>query len=356
VFLIDPPVPASRSVLAMFLGAGPLEVVYAGDRMAPAVKSGDRVMLERCGDRDPAAGEVVVVADGGVVDLFRVDAIDGTRLVLGADADPSEPRRLPRDAAIARARIPDSTVGSWTRRRRRLGLDLREAWDGRPDAEGSATVLEKYETQAPHYARGEGPALEPRLEARVRSRVPEGGSILVVGSGAGRETLALARAGFRARGIDFAPAMVAASRAAAAQAGVAATFEAADLRAHAEPPASLDAVLFTYDVYSFVPGASARISALRRIASWLRPGGTVYLSARRTREAWSRCLLAIQRLRGAGELGDSHTRWFGVGGSMRRSYVHVFTEATLRREIEAAGGRCVAWEGGHGEIVFGEGR
>ncbi|HEX6852191.1 MAG TPA: hypothetical protein VF139_12390, partial [Candidatus Polarisedimenticolaceae bacterium] len=98
------------------------------------------------------------------------------------------------------------------------------------------------------------------------------------------------------------------------------------------------------------------VEALRRMGAWLRPGGRVYLSARRVRGLWARGVLAVQRLRGAREPGDSHTRWFDRDGTIRRSYVHAFDDRALRREIAEAGGRCLAWEGGHGEIAFGEGR
>lgn len=352
VFLVDPPIPATRGVLSMLLRAGPTEVVYGGDRMEPAVGPAGRVTLEPTGDAPLFPGDAVAASDGEVVDLLRVEGTEGEGIRLSGDADPAEPVTLDRSAVLARARLPRAIATSAARRRRRRGLDLREAWNGRPDGAEAETVRDKYESQAPHYARQSALALEPRLRERIRSRVPVGGRILVVGSGVGTEAIALAHDGFRVHGIDFAPAMVAASRAAASREGVEATFDEADVRACEIPKRSLDAVVFTYDVYSFLPGATSRVEALRRISTWLAPGGRVYLSARRARDPWSQLLLAIQRLRGTRELGDSHTRWFSGGGAIRRSFVHVFTERALRREIARGGGRLIAWEGGHGEVAF----
>ncbi|HEX6850741.1 MAG TPA: hypothetical protein VF139_04980, partial [Candidatus Polarisedimenticolaceae bacterium] len=178
VFLTDPPIPASRSVLAMFLAAGPLEVVYAGDRMFPALRPGARVRLERLGERGADPGEVVAATDGSVVDLFRVHAADAGRLELGGDADPSEPRTFDRSALIGRASLAPASPSRAVRLARRLRLDLREAWSSGPDADGAATVREKYESQATHYARVDGPGLEPRLAARLRAALPEGGRVL----------------------------------------------------------------------------------------------------------------------------------------------------------------------------------
>jgi len=120
-------------------------------------------------------------------------------------------------------------------------------------------------------------------------------------------------------------------------------------------PASLGAVLFTYDVYSFIPRRRDRVRLLRRMRSWLRPDGVVFLSARRVSSIQSRSILALQwfalQRTVEAEWGDSHTRWIANDGSLRRSFVHVFTTAGLRTEAEQAGFRPARWVEGHGLLV-----
>src|SRR4029453_7657144 len=98
----------------------------------------------------------------------------------------------------------------------------------------------------------------------------------------------------------------------AARQGLSATFEVADLRLHAEPPGSLAAVVFTYEVFSFLPRSRERIAALRSMAPWLMKGGVIFLSARRLHGAYEAFVLSVLHRAGLGagrEWGDSHTRW-----------------------------------------------
>ncbi len=112
-----------------------------------------------------------------------------------------------------------------------------------------------------------------------------------------------------------------------------------DLRACRRPAGTLAAIFFTYDVYSFVPGRAARVALLREMARWLRPGGAVFVSARRFERAWDPLILTLQRAarRGGGEWGESHTRWIAPDGTLRRSFVRVFTDRAFRREARERG-------------------
>jgi SAM-dependent methyltransferase len=152
-------------------------------------------------------------------------------------------------------------------------------------------------------------------------------------------------------GVDFAPAMVEAARREAARRGVAAEFREADLRRVDEASGSLAAVHFTYDVYSFLPSREDRIALLRRMRGWLEPGGVILLSARRVRGGWARLVLLAQALstrRGSPRTwGASHTRWLDPSGGLHRSFVQVFGERMIRREVDAAGLEAENWEGGH---------
>ena len=102
-----------------------------------------------------------------------------------------------------------------------------------------------------------------------------------------------------------------------------------------------DAILFTPDVYSFVPGERARTALLRKMRGWLRPGGVVFLSPRWVTRGYERWILTLSWIRrGVGRdrgWGASHTRYIGTDGELRRSFIHLFTFGRIRREAERAG-------------------
>lgn len=357
VYLDRPRVLASPAVLKLMMaGEGRADVVYAGDRMWPAIRHGQPLVVSPVAPAPPSAGDLVLSVDSGVPDVVRVSGTDG-RLGVIADADSEPARPVAREHLLGRItpalprRAPHGPLA-------RTVLDLVEAAGHGPDpiADVAATVREKYDDQAVHYDRLDSVALDPALASRIAERVPRGSRILVAGSGAGREAFALEAMGYAVSGVDFAARMVDAARNEAARRGSTARFVVADLRSHELDPGSLSAVVFTYDVYSFVPGSEARAEILARIATWLAPSGVLFLSARRTRGIWDRAVLGIQDLarvarRRRGSWGDSHTRWLDASGNMRRSYVHVFTDAALTRETRAAGFQRLTWEGGHGLYV-----
>jgi SAM-dependent methyltransferase len=357
ILIADPPCFATESLLKILLAAGnPVRVMYGGDRMWPAVEQGSSFDILAA---DPTAlrrGDPVVACPEGIPDLLRIDRRDGERILLAADADEGPAVSVAPEALVARAALERRRVSRPGRRLRRALLELTEAWGRRPDpaADPAATVLDKYDAQAPFYARVEGPDLERALLERIARVVPAGGRILVVGSGTGRESFALAQAGWKVLGVDFAPAMVASAASEAARRGLEVDFRARDVRDLELEPGSLDAVLFTYDVYSFIPEASQRLRTLSRLRSWLRPDGVVFLSARRAGSVYERAILSVQWLArrplDPGEWGRSHSRWVAGDGSLRRSFVHVFTERRLAAEILASG--FVAGESGGGHVLL----
>lgn len=357
VYLKQPRVLASPVVLRLLLaGEGRAEVVYAGDHMWPAIRHGQTLVISPVGGGPLADGDVVLTVDGGIPEVMRMVAVGGAS-ALTADAD-SGPSRLVSSRDLLgrvdpapRRRAPSGSIA-------RAWLDLLEAAATGSDAfdDPAKTVLQKYDDQAVHYDRLETAALDPKLAARILECVPRGSRVLVAGSGAGREAFALEALGYVVSGVDFSPRMVEAARAEGLRRGSSARFAAADLRSHEEAEGVLAAVVFTYDVYSFVPGVRDREALLARLCRWLRPGGVVFLSARCARRPWDRAVLSLQWLARAARgrpsvWGDSHTRWLDATGNLRRSFVHVFTDGRLDREAWAAGLRRVSWEGGHGLFV-----
>jgi len=357
LLLSEPRCFATTGLVRMLSASDPrLELIYCGDRMWPTLPHGTRFMVEESGDGQLLPGTVVLVERDGIPDLLRVVRDDGESVSLIADADPAG-STVSRREILGGARLPRLASNPRRSAWRRRSLDLREAWRERPDpAEDPAvTVLDKYESQATYYAQAGGEDIDPALRLRIRRQLPTGGKVVVVGSGAGRESFALAEDGFRVVGIEFSPAMVRSSATEATRRGLHVAFLQADVRAHAAEAASLDGVLFTYDVYSFLPGSRERVELLHRIRSWLRPGGAVFLSARRLLTLYDRLILSLQWLAlqrsGEAEWGDSHTRWIPDDGRLRRSFVHVFSTEQLRHETSAAGFRMGRWEGGHSVLT-----
>lgn len=340
-------------MLRRVLGRGKgMSLIYAGDRMWPTVRDGDRVRVEPPGTQTPLVGELVVAAPGGIPDLLRVDTVEGTRFVLRGDGDPEWRFEVGSEEILGGIAAASRRVRSVARVTHRAWLDVREALGRGLDTldDTGHTVLHKYESQAEYYAHGLRDEITGHLMRRILDAVPAGGRILVAGSGVGTEALVLAQAGFHIIAVDFAPAMVAISRQKAAQAGVTIDCVQADLRSHQQPEGTLDAVLFTNSVYSFLPKAATRIAMLSRMRRWLKPHGVIILSARATSGWWERCILTLQwaRTRGGedGAWGAAHTRWIARDGSMSRSFVRIFEVRTLRRETAKAGFRMGPYEAG----------
>jgi 2-polyprenyl-3-methyl-5-hydroxy-6-metoxy-1,4-benzoquinol methylase len=344
---------SARIVELLLNGEESLQVRYAGDRMWPSIAHGEGVRLTPLAGA-PARGSVVLCLVDGVPDLLRVVRAEGDRTEIAGDADPSSTIRLDRREILAVADLPRRPSGHGWRAWRRLRIDLAETrrTADSPARDLASTVMAKYDEQARFYARTNGPEMEQRLLARIEDRVPAGGRILVVGSGTGRECFALARCGWQVGGIDFSRSMVDLAREGAAERGLAVSFEVSDVRTHEESPRSLDAILFTYDVYSFIPGREERCTVLRTARRWLRPDGCVFLSARRFHRVYDRLLLALCRAGGGrGPWGRCHTRWLGSEGDLHRSFIQLFSESGLRREARDSGYDMEPWEGGHAVLT-----
>lgn len=360
VYLDEPRALASPAIVRMILGAeGHIDLRYAGDRMWPTLRHGEPIRVVPLRSSALPHGGVVLAMADGALDVVRLrvsrHAMTGT-----CDADPAPPRPISREDVLGemgtRRRGPAVPASAL-----RLWLDLREAVTGEPESSGdpASTVRDKYDAQALHYAKGAGDALDAEVERSVRGSFAPGSRVLVAGSGTGRESFALEALGYEVVGVDFSAAMVEAARAAAARRHSGAAFVASDLRAHDEPVSSLGGILFTYDVYSFVPGSADRVALLRKMRGWLRPGAPLLLSARRWHGPRQAMTLAVQRLKPRGngpraEWGDSHTRWLDARGAMRRSFVRCLSDRQVDREAAAAGFSRLSWEAGHGTFVAAE--
>lgn len=356
LLLTNPACLATPVLLRVLLGAdGSAELLYAGDRMWPAVDHGERVLVDPPDDGNVQPGAVVVFCPGGIPDLLRIASIAGGRLRLVADSDAELQETADREDLLGVARLPRKRTRSFGARARRIALDLREAWGAAADpaADPARTVRDKYDDQAAAYADSAAEGLEAGLDSAIRRNVATGARILVVGSGSGLECFALAGAGYRVTGLDFAPSMVDRSTIEARRRDLQIEFRLGDVRGEEFGETPYDAILFTYDVYSFLPSRAARVAALIRMRSILTPEGRLFLSARQVRSFYGRLVLGLQWVARSGrcEWGDSHTRWINASGDLRRSYVRVFSPRRLAAEIDAGGFELKTWRRGHGILV-----
>jgi SAM-dependent methyltransferase len=122
------------------------------------------------------------------------------------------------------------------------------------------------------WERGE---LDPVIAAYLgRLGLPVGASVLDAGCGLGTQTLALARLGWAAEGIDFQPRAVAVATRRAADAGLACAFERADvLEPRARGPYAL---VLDRGCFHSLPAAS-RPRYVQNLARWVAPGGHLLL-------------------------------------------------------------------------------
>lgn len=133
---------------------------------------------------------------------------------------------------------------------------------------------ERFESQRTPWDRGApSPALERALEQGL---LQTGGRVLVPGCGAGREALRLAAEGFRVIAVDYAPAAAASTRSLLAGQGLDAEVIEADLLTWT-PPARLDAIWDQACLCALHP--DLWVAYAGRLASWLEPGGPLFLLA-----------------------------------------------------------------------------
>lgn len=110
-------------------------------------------------------------------------------------------------------------------------------------------------------------------------QLPQGGRVLLVGCGSGRDLIGLIVAGYRADGLDIAPEALAGCRENLARRGLAALlFEGTLEEAATRSDERYDVVVFTWLAYGYVLESGRRERTLRAAASLLKPRGRILLT------------------------------------------------------------------------------
>jgi SAM-dependent methyltransferase len=132
-----------------------------------------------------------------------------------------------------------------------------------------------YEVGTPPWVIDEPQSAVVDLEACGEIR----GAVLDVGTGTGEHTILLTRLGYEVLGVDVAPLAVEQARAKAAESGVAARFEVADVLATPgeHQLARFDTVLDSALFHNFM--VEDRVTYVRVMSRYLRSGGTMFVLA-----------------------------------------------------------------------------
>lgn len=210
-------------------------------------------------------------------------------------------------------------------------------------------VIDKYAhpDEVHYWSTRADQGLEPWEEQLFERVLPRGGRLLLIGSGAGRDAIALAKWGFSVVAIDPVPGLVAAARQRAQSQGVDVIFQAATVDT-LESTSSFDAVLCLQPVYEHTPTRRRRVALLRAIQRLMAPEGMLILVA-----GWSRprglrlalvdALRAILRQllgeRFPTEPRDRLIRHLSFASDPRETcFYHLFAgPEEIEREIRAAG-------------------
>lgn len=181
-------------------------------------------------------------------------------------------------------------------------------------------------------------------EAAVARCLTVGDAVLLVGSGPGRDLVALAARGYRVTGVEPARRANDTARRHLVARGLSAEivegfFEDVALGSR------FDAVVFSYCCYSFIPDSRRRVAALRKAADHLAPGGRILVSYLTERPGHP---VLMQLARAAAIL--SRSDWRPERGDILHAvdttapvyhYEHAFTAEEIEAEARRAGLRPV---------------
>jgi SAM-dependent methyltransferase len=168
------------------------------------------------------------------------------------------------------------------------------------------------------------------------------GTIVVLGAGYGRESIALAQRGYRVIGLDTnrEGLLVAARRAAD---GARASFVQADFLALPTLPSRADYIFMSGVMYSSVPGKQRRQDWVRSLRSHLKQGGKIVLNFVVAREPETRTHRFIHALNRWLLLLPGSNKMYQPGDFCSQGhFMHAFaSEYEVRSELTGAGARVL---------------
>lgn len=192
--------------------------------------------------------------------------------------------------------------------------------------------------------------LEPWEERVLARHMTNKGTVLALGAGIGRESIALAEHGFRVVGLDINREGLLLATHRAARQGVRSSFLQGDFLAVPIRPKSVDYVLLSGVMFSSIPGRTRRQNCLQHLRLLLKPGGKAILNFLIAREEETRTQRLIHRLNAWLLRLPWSNQEYQPGDTCTNShFMHVFAhERELRDELSESGATTV-------EVVWQEG-
>lgn len=197
-------------------------------------------------------------------------------------------------------------------------------------------------------------ALEPWEETVLAHHMSDSGTVLVLGTGVGRESIPIAQQGYRVLGLEFHHEALrwAVQRAAARNADV--WFIQGSFLTIPVVSASVDYILMPSVMYSAIPGREARQAWLQNIRTYLKPEGRAILNFMIVREPSTttrRLTLALAAYVMKLPCGNKH---YQPGDTCDQGhFLHLFpTEEELRSEVVETGARIHALDWHNGFVVL----
>lgn len=177
----------------------------------------------------------------------------------------------------------------------------------------------------------------------VRHYFPSRARVLVAAAGAGRELIALAKAGYEVEGFDCSQPLVESGRRELLNQGLSVRLDYAAPSSVPRLNGKFEAVLIGFSGYMYIPGRERRIRFLSQLADVLNPHGVVMLSftegSLSKRRTWvARIGTALRRLRNDNPVEE--------GDSLKDGFQHHFVREQIQAEMNEAGLKMVNYEGG----------
>ena len=182
------------------------------------------------------------------------------------------------------------------------------------------------------------------------------GTILVLGAGVGRESVALAQRGFVVVGLDINRNSLCVASQQTALNGLTPRFAQADFLAIPIGSVRVDYVFMSGIMYSAIPGRQQRQAWLKNLRSCLREEGLVVLNFLIGREMDTRMHWLIHRINRLLTTLPGTNQSYQLGDTCSQShYLHAFVdEEEIRSELRDAGARVnhLSWHEGYAVLSW----
>ncbi len=340
-----------------------IQLLYRGDILLPSIQSGDELIIGK--SEEIRQGDFVLfIDDEGIPDLMRLLRKKHGLCILGADAIALRKMKI---SSISILGVVKAVYrrGKQIHKRRFLGQPLlfslyssinsllREIIEifHRPhfydEGEAVKKVGEKYDLDAQYFPKDGSCESESFNFNIMRRFIGTGEKVLVLGSGTGSEAISLAREGCTVLGVDLSPKRIDMAKEKAKKAKIDVSFAVMDASQLAIKDRDYNSIIFTPDVYSYIPNKKARVDMLKKLSPQLAPDGKILFNIKYYPSFRSYIkinvsnvlhnLISFRSKNRKSEFGDWYTKFLDLKGKAQFSYCKFFRRSEIKKEINKAG-------------------